>query len=251
MTKDKNKKAEAKEEKVKVSGLKGGQKVKLVSTEPLPEPVEETEAKTEEKTETPKKRIRIRGKRYQEAKAKIDRNKLYSLKEAIALVKETSLSRFDGSVEIHIIVNEAGDVAEVELPYFKTKAKKIAIADEKTVKQIETGKIDFDILLASPKMMPKILPFARILGPKGLMPNPKNGTLVEDPEKALAKFSKSTIKVKTEKKAPVIHLVIGKVSQPEKELSDNIKALVKAIDPKRISKISLCATMGPGIKIEF
>jgi len=142
-------------------------------------------------------------------------------------------------------------LGELKLPYFKGKAKKVVIADDQVIEQIKAGKIDFDVLLASPKMMPKIVPFARILGPKGLMPNPKNGTLVKDPEKAVKRFQNQGIKVKTERKAPVVHLVLGKLDQPDKELVANVETLIKLLGPGQIKKMVLKATMGPGVKVKI
>ena len=99
--------------------------------------------------------------------------------------------------------------------------------------------------------MPKLLPFARLLGPKGLMPNPKNGTLTDKPEEAVKKLSIAKLVIKTETKAPVIHLVVGKVSQPEAELAANVAELIKTISPSKIRKLALCATMGPSVKVEI
>jgi len=98
--------------------------------------------------------------------------------------------------------------------------------------------------------MPKLVPFAKILGPRGLMPNPKNGTLVPDVKNAKA-YSGNLVTLKTEKEAPLIHTVIGKVSQPEKELLENLEALIKGLSEKQISKGYLKATMGPSIRLKM
>jgi len=234
--------------KIKVAGLKGGEKIKVVVSEPVA--VEKKIAKEDEVPEAKKKRkAKTRGKRYQTMKKKIDRNKAYSLAEAIKLVKETSLSKFVGNLEAHLLVDKKGEVAEVSLPYFKTKQKKVVIADDKIIAKIKEGKIDFDILLASPELMPRIVPLARVLGPKGLMPNPKNGTLIDDPKKSIKKFQGSTLKMKTEKKAPVLHLVLGKLDQPEKELVANVEVVLKAIGKGKTKKLILAATMGPSVKV--
>jgi large subunit ribosomal protein L1 len=240
-----------KEEKgVRVPGLKGGERVVAVTAEPE---TAETEKETEPQKEIKKKTkpARIRGKSYQAAKAKVDPNKLYPLVEAIGLLKETSYSRFDGKAELHLKVVRKGLEAKTELPYLQAKEKKIAIADEKTIKQIEAGKIDFDILLSSPEMMPKLVKFAKILGPKGLMPNPKNNTLVAKPEQAIKSFQKASFDIRTEKDAPLIHLVFGSVKQPEKELIANLETIIKALGLKNIQKAVIKATMGPAIKVEL
>lgn len=210
----------------------------------------ELETEKEEK-KTGKKKIRVRGKKYQAAKEKIKKDQTYSLAEAVKLAKETSISNFVGTLEAHINVKQVGELGDVSLPYLKEEKKKVAIADDQVVAKIKSGKIDFEILLASPKMMAKIVPFARILGPKGLMPNPKNGTLVDDPEKAIAKFTKGGFKIKTEKKAPVVHLKLGKLDQPDKELIANVETVIKTIGAINIEKFFLKASMGPVIKAKI
>jgi large subunit ribosomal protein L1 len=238
-----------KEEKVHVTGLKGGQRIKVVEAEPLPEDIS-APSETETKEKKAKRAPRVRGKKYQEARAKVDRNKTYSVKNAIDLVKATSFSAFDGSVELHLVVKKTGLSANVSLPHAAGREKKIEIADESTIKKLQEGKVDFDVLIATTEMMPKLVPFARILGPKGLMPNPKNGTLVPDLKKAKA-FSGNSVTIKTEKDAPLIHTVVGKVSQSEKELEENLQVIVKGVSDKQIVKAYLKATMGPAIKIQF
>ena len=117
--------------------------------------------------------------------------------------------------------------------------------------EIKEGKVNFDILIATPVTMPKLLQFARVLGPKGLMPNPKNGTLTDKPEEAVKKLSAAKTMVKTEKKAPVVHIIVGKVSQPTAEIEANIAELIKVIKTPKIKKLALCATMGPCVKLEI
>ncbi|MCJ7805635.1 50S ribosomal protein L1 [Patescibacteria group bacterium] len=232
-------------ERVHLAGLKGGQRIKTVEAEALPEetPAEKEEAK---KVKAPK----VRGKKYLEAKAKVKVASLYPLEEAIKLVKETSYSKFDGSVELHLLVKKIGISANVALPNSAGKEKKIEVANEDTVKKLAAGKIDFDVLLATADMMPKLVPFARILGPKGLMPNPKNGTLISDIKKA-KEFSRNSVTIKTEKEAPLIHTVVGKVSQKESELTENVEAIFKAFGgSKQIVKAFVKASMGPSIKIK-
>jgi len=127
---------------------------------------------------------------------------------------------------------------------------RVAVADEKLIEEIESGKIDFDILLASPSIMPKLARLAKILGPRGLMPNPKNGTITDNPEALIKKYEAGQINIKTEAKAPVIHLAVGKMSFGEKKLADNIESAVNAIKKENIQKIVLKSTMSPGIKIK-
>lgn len=244
---EKEKKEKEKPEKIHIAGLKGGQRVKIIEAEPIIEQESERVKEQEKKT---KKEPRVRGKKYNEAKAKIDRNKLYPAKEAIKLIKETSFSKFDGSVELHLIVKKTGLSVSVALPYAAGRQKKVEIATDETVKKISEGKIDFDILVATSEMMPKLVPFARILGPKGLMPNPKNGTLVPDIKKAKS-YEGNSVTIKTEKEAPLIHTVIGKVSQKGDELEKNLEAITKGVSDKQIKKAYLKATMGPSIKLQI
>lgn len=238
-----------KEEKgVRVPGLKGGERVVAVTAEPVPAEEEKKEVPLEKKKVAPKP-PRLRGRKYRTARTKIDPTKYYSPKEAIKLAKETSIARFDGTLEAHFVTLEKGLKGEVELPYFKGKARKVAIVDEKIIEQIEMGKIDFDVLLATPEIMPGLVKYAKILGPKGLMPNPKAGTIVEDPQKAIKTFQKASISFKTEADYPLIHTVFGKTSQKEEELIANFETLIKAIGPKKIKKAVICSSMGPGIKV--
>lgn len=231
--------------KVHIAGLKGGQRIKVVEAEPLEiEKGAEKEAK-KEKQKAPK----LRSKKYQEAKAKIKVGVAYPLPEAIKLVKETSYSSFNGTVEMHLVVKKIGVNAKATLPHPFGKEKKVEVASEATIKKLEKGKIDFDVLLATPDMMPKLVPFAKILGPKGLMPNPKAGTLISDVKKA-SSFSASTLNLKTEKDAPLIHISIGKVNQAEKELEENAEEVLKALaGGKQIVKAYLKATMGPSVRV--
>ena len=249
--KEKQEKAhKAEAEKVHLAGLKGGQRVKMVEAEESV--VTETNAEGEVVKKGGKKIVeKIRGKKYVDAKKKFDNVKVYSAAEAIKLVKETSYSKFDGTVELHMIVKKTGISAQVTLPHQAGKTKKVEVASDETIEKLKNNKIDFDILVATPEMMPKLIPFARLLGPKGLMPNPKNGTLVPDAKKAKS-FSTGSVSLKTEKEAPLVHTVIGKVSQDTKELSENLEAIFKAFGGgKQIDKAYIKATMGPSVKVKI
>jgi len=240
----------------KVSGLKGGQRVKdmsataIIVEEPAFAPPEE-ELRTGKPIlpAKPPKPKKVRGKNYQNAKKMVDQTKTYSIEEAIKLAKKSSYSKFGGSIEAHFNVVQKGLTGEAKLPYFQGKQKKVAIVNEEILSKIKEGKIDFDILLASPTDMAKLIPFAKILGPKGLMPNPKNGTIVEDPKKAIEKFSEPKYQFKTEPDFPLIHVVLGKFDQKDEELIANFKALIKAIDLKNIKKAFVKSTMCPSIKV--
>lgn len=213
--------------------------------------VQKAEEVIEEKIEKTEKKAKIRGKKYQKAKKLIDVNKYYPLKSAIKIVKEASFSKFEGKIEAHINTFDIGNIGEITFPHLEIASKKIVILTDKILEEIKDNKINFDILIATPATMPKLLPLAKTLGPKGLMPNPKNGTLTDKPEEAVKKLSVAKTLIKTEKKAPVIHIIVGKTSQEDKELIANIEELIKIIKPSKIKKLCLCATMGPSIKVEI
>jgi len=213
----------------------------------------EKEALKETKKEskkTPKKAKKTRSKNYLEAKKKVETDKFYPLSEAIKLLKSISLSKFKGNIDAHLNVKEVGLKGEIEFPHPTGQKQKIRIADEELLKELEKGKIDFTLLVTTIKMMPKLLKFAKLLGPKGLMPNPKNGTVTENPEEFIKNASGKT-QFKTELKFPLIHLTIGKIDSSEKDLEDNLQALVKAVGRKNIQKVVLSPTMGPGVRIDL
>ncbi len=252
-TQDKNKdKAKGPEQsrRVRVAGLKGGQRrVKIVEAEQLPEDTEKLGDKDTKKTKEATK-PRTRSKKYDEAKAKVAQGKAYNLPEAIKLAQETSYSSFDGSVELHIMVKRVGTSANVTLPNSTGKEKRVEVATDETIKKLSEGKVDFDVLLATPDMMPKLVPFARILGPRGMMPNPKNETLISDPSKA-KNYSANSVTLKTEKSAPLIHTAIGKVSQETGKLVENAESIFKALGGnKQIISVYTKASMGPSVKVE-
>jgi len=238
-----------KKQVVKV-GLKGGERIKVVGAE-LPTSPQEKPSDAEA-IGGKRKRVRShrqRGKKYTESQALLDRTKLYPLSDAIKLVKKTSYSKFDGTVELHLVVKKLGTTANTNLPYSAGKKKKVEVADKKTLEKLEAGKIDFDVLLATAEMMPKLVPYAKLLGPRGLMPNPKAGTLIKTIKDA-GNFSGNSITLKTERKVPLIHTTIGKVSQKQKELMENAASILNAFGKHQIIKAYLASTMGPSVKLE-
>lgn len=244
------KKKLAVEEKVveKTKSRKASEKVEETTPEVTPETVKEETPVVEETTKLARA-VRVRGKKYLAAKKKVDVLKFYPLKDAVKLVKETSISKFDGKIEAHITVIDIGNLGEIVFPHLEVGTKKIIVLNDTILAEIKEGKINFDILIATPITMPKLLPFARILGPKGLMPNPKSGTLTDKPEEAVKKLSVAKTMIKTEKKAPIVHIIVGKVSQPEKELEANLVELIRIIKVPKIKKLAICATMGPCVKV--
>jgi len=225
--------------------------VKNDDTQKAVDEVETTSETPQEEVVSATKVAKKRSKKYLAAKAKIDVNKYYLLKEAVELVKETSFSKFEGKIEAHVTILDIGNVGEINFPHLETSSKKVVILNDTILAELKDGKINFDILIATPATMPKLLPLARILGPKGLMPNPKNGTLTDKPEDSLKKLSVAKTILKTEKKAPVVHIIVGKTSQKNEEIIANIEELIKTIKANKIKKIALCATMGPSIKISI
>lgn len=243
---DKHKQAtKADENKVHIAGLKGGARVKMVDA--AVDESQTTEAQSAEVKKSGKEKVRSQ--KYQGVKSKIEAGKAYPVEKAISLVKETTYSKFDGTMELHLVVKKVGVSVQVSLPHSAGKEKKVEIATDETIENIKAGKIDFDVLVATPDMMPKLVPFARVLGPKGLMPNPKNGTLVADPKKAKS-FSAGTVTIKTEKEAPLVHTVVGKNSQADSEIKDNIEAILKALGGARsIVRGYIKSTMSPSVKL--
>lgn len=209
-------------------------------------------AATTDVTPTPVKarEPKQRSGKYNKVRSQVDKTRLYDAFSAIELIKRLSYSKFDGTITAHGQLRETGEKAEIVFPHSTGQSVTVAIADDKLLKDIEAGVIEFDILISTPDMMPKLAKHARVLGPKGLMPNPKNGTIVTDPEKAKKSFEKGKILVKTEKKAPLIHVAIGKTTMETKALVENLQALTKAFKGKLL-KLTLAASMSPGVKVEI
>lgn len=231
-------------------GLKGGAKIKVVGAEDMVTPVTETVISEEPQEEVSRwRKPRIRSKNYVSMRAKVDRNRLYSVKDAIVLVKETSLSSFPGTIELNLVVKKETMNVQVTLPHSFGKERIVALANEETLKKLEKGKVDFDVLLATPEQMSKLVAFAKILGPKGLMPNPKNGTLIKT-EADAKKFAGDAMSIKTEKKAPLIHTIAGKTDMTEKNLEENVNAVLDAVNRKLITKAYIKSTMSPSVKIQ-
>lgn len=209
---------------------------------------------------------RSRSKRYRDGLIQVDRNKNYSLSEAIELLKKLDSTRFDATVELHINTTEKGINAQVTLPHGTGKVVRVAIANpsagsgqapatdgqfDNLISQIEQGKIDFDVLIAHPSAMPKLAKVAKILGPRGLMPNPKSGTISDKPKELAERFKGGQLNFRSESQAPIIHAAVGKVSFKEKDLSENITEFLKAVGVSKIRSVTLKSTMSPGIKIDF
>ncbi len=224
------------------------------------------------------------GKKYLAALAKIDINHNYTPKEAVALAKETSTSKFDGTVEIHMRLGVDPRHADqlvrdvVVLPHGLGKTVRVLVFaqgegatqareagadvvadDDETLAKIQGGWTDFDVAVSTPEMMGKVGRLGRILGPRGLMPNPKAGTVVpgEDIGRVVRESKAGRVEFRVDKTSN-LHVPIGKVSFDAKKLYDNLGALMEAVKKARppaakgiyIKKVVLTSTMGPGIKID-
>ncbi len=196
-------------------------------------------------------KVRIRGKQYLLSKKLVDKKKLYSLKDAIELLKKLKYSKFDESVELHINVDKEGIKGEVELPHSTGKTTRVRIVDEKLLGELEKGKIEFDILITHPQYMPKLVKYAKVLGPKGLMPNPKAGTISPKPEEVAKKFSKGALRWKTEPKAPIVHAMIGKVSLKDNQIQENASTFMTAVGQPHIVSVFIKTTMSPSVRIQI
>lgn len=222
-----------------------------------------------------------RGKKYQEAAKKVDANKVYSIEEASKLVKETSTVKFDATVEVSFNLNVDPKAADQQvrgtlvLPHGNGKTKKVlAITDkvedakaagadfvggkEMIEKILKENWFEFDVIVATPNMMGEIGKAARTLGPKGLMPNPKTGTVSMDITKAIKDIKAGKVEYRVDKEANM-HVSIARVSFDDKKISENLKALVEAIVKARpatvkgtyIKNAVLHTTMGPAIHFTF
>jgi large subunit ribosomal protein L1 len=224
------------------------------------------------------------GKNYRKALEKIDREKQYEPKEALNLAKETSFTKFDSTVEVHIRLGvdprhadqQVRDV--VVLPHGLGKTVKVLVFaqgegaalareagadyvadDDELIEKIQGGWTDFDVTVATPDMMGRVGRLGRILGPRGLMPNPRAGTVVppDDLPRVIKESKAGRVEFRVDKTANV-HIPIGKVSFDVDQLSDNMAYLMQAIKKARpaaakgafIRKVTLSTTMGPGIKVD-
>ncbi len=229
------------------------QEVKVKKVEnPVEEAVAEGQEDGEQAAKTHKKVVkqRVRSKKYVITKSKVDKTRHYDPLSAMELVKQLSYSKFEGTITADIQVKDTSVNAEVTLPHDTGRTRKVVVVDDQVLKQIEEGNFDFDILVASPDYMPKLAKHAKELGPRGLMPNPKNGTLTANPEKAAKELTSGKRLLSTEKKQPLLHITLGKTSMDSKKLIENLQAVLAALKGK-VMKVSLAPTMGPGVKLDL
>lgn len=226
--------------------------------------------------------IERRGKKYRELASKIEADKAYSLTDAVALAAATSPVKFDASVEIHVVLGvdprqaDQNVRATVSLPHGTGKTIRVAafvpdedadaatkagadVAGETAVaKLLDKEQLDFDILVATPQMMPKLGKFARLLGPRGLMPNPKSGTVSTNPVAAVKEAKGGRVEYRVDKQS-IVHLAVGKVSFGDAKLDENAKAFFTSLASVKptslkgnyIKSAHVATTMGPSAKVDI
>lgn len=241
----------------------------------------EMEAKPKQPVKPPRSRVERRGKKYREAVKEIDKNKLYDLSEAINLAIKSATAKFDSTMELHVRLNVDPKQADqnirdnVVLPAGTGKTLRVAVlADEDDSKkalkagadkaggedllaEIAKEQLDFDVLIATPGMMVKLAKHARVLGPRGLMPNPKSGTVTADVAKAVEQSKAGKIEYRVDSTG-IIHTGAGKVSFGPEKLQTNLEAVLSSIKQNKPASIKgsfitsayLTTTMGPSIKLQ-
>lgn len=243
----------------------------------------DAEAAKKPKGEAPKVRplVERRGKKYQEAYKLVDKKKVYSLKDAVELAVKTSPVKFDATLEAHVrlgvdprqadqnirttivLPNGSGKTVRVAVfaPLDEAKKAKAAGADiaegEEFLKRLEKGEIAFDVLISTPAYMPKLGKYARLLGPKGLMPNPKAGTVTPDVEKAVKEAKAGKVEYRVDKQS-IVHIGLGKVSFGADKLLENANAFFDSLKAQKpasikgqyVKSVFVTTTMGPSIAVE-
>ena len=220
---------------------------------------EKKEAKKAKKEKFATKKKQKHSANYLKAAAHVERLKKYSLSEALEILPKLQRAKFDETVELHINTVEKGISGNLVLPHGTGKQTRVVIANQsedakavdELLKKIEAGQIDFDVLIATPDTMPKLARAARILGPRGLMPNPKNGTVSTNPSEVAKKFEGGQVNFKTEAKFPILHMSVGKLSFGDKKLNENIKAALDAVKMKNVKTVTVKSTMSPGLKVDI
>ena len=225
--------------------------------------------------------IERRGKKYQEVAKLVEKDKVYGLKEAIELAVKTNPAKFDASVEIHARLGVDPRQADqnirttLVLPNGNGKTVRVAVfapldvcktalgagadiaEDEEFLKALDKGSIDFDVLISTPAYMPKLGKYARVLGPKGLMPNPKAGTVTTDVEKAVKEAKAGKVEYRVDKQS-IVHIGVGKVSFGADKLVANAEAFFDSLKAQKpaslkgsyVKSVYITTTMGPSIAIE-
>ena len=242
--------AEKKAQKKEKNPQAGEEAVKVSAEETKTEEPKAAKKEAAKKDATPAKKTKKVGKKHTAAVKKTE-EKEYDIASAVSLLKKIKYAKFDETVELHINVKETGLRGEISLPHTTGRKVRVTIVDDKLIDKLENGVIDFDILITHPSFMPKLAKFARTLGPKGLMPNPKAGTISTNPEEVAKKYSGGMLKWKSEPKFPLIHQMIAKISQDDAEIIANAKTFVAAVGKQNIDQVVIKTTMSPGLAISF
>lgn len=235
----------------------------------------ENEGKPKQHANPTRSRLERRSKNFRKAAEQIDKSKTYSLSEALELATKTSPVKFDASVELHVNLNVDPRHADqnirdnLVLPAGTGKTIRVAVMDDSKIedadisgvetilKVLEKGDINFDILISTPAQMPKLGKYARVLGPRGLMPNPKSGTVTNDVAKAVREAKAGRVEYRVDTTG-IIHVATGKVSFGAKKLEENVRAVLQSIKGNKpasvkgtyVKAIHLATTMGPSITVD-
>ncbi len=207
-------------------------------------------------------------KAHAEVSGLVEKDKQYSLTEAIDLTKKTSRTKFDGTIEAHFVLNRKDQKFNFSFPNpLNLEAKRVLVfgqataganvilAVESTINDIRDGKMipgkDFDIVIATPEAMPMLAQVAKTLGPKGMMPNPKNGTITDKPDSVIKNMSAGQVSLKTQPEQAVLHVGFGKASWSEEKIIENFESLTQNIGKDQIKKVYINSTMGPSVAIKL
>lgn len=273
----------AEESEAKSSATKkAGPKAQRAKAEAEEEGKEEAKAAVKQPQKPARPRIERRGKKYQEATKSHGSTELLEIADAAGRLKNLSTTNFDSSVELHINLNVDPKQADqmlrgtTTLPHGNGKTVRIAVlasgneleaakkagadvaGDDDLLEAIGKGTFDFDVLVATPAMMGKLGRFAKELGPRGLMPNPKSGTVTDKPEQAVSELKAGRLEFRMDKSG-IVHMVIGKSSFEAKQLEDNLQAALHAIQQAKPSGVKgalvksayVTTTMGPSLKLDL
>jgi large subunit ribosomal protein L1 len=244
-------------------------------------PQGDAESKSKPKAKPTRSRLERRGKNYRKAAEQIEKGKAYSLKEALELATKTSVGKFDSTVEVHLNLNVDPRLADqnirgtVSLPNGTGKKIRVAVfasadqqekakkagadivGEEDFLAQLEKEQLNFDILISTPQLMPKLGKYAKLLGPRGLMPNPKSGTVTANVAKAVEEAKAGKVEYRVDKQS-IVHQGIGKVSFGADKLYANAKTFVDNVNGNKpasvkgalLKSVAVSTTMGPGIKVD-
>lgn len=277
---DKSEKAVAKAGKRSAKAIKEAEQLGAKEARKAAKTEEEAEDKPKKVVKPTRSRLERRGKGFRKSAEQLEKGKSYKLDEAVELAKKTSHVKFDATVELHVNLNVDPRHADqnirdnVLLPSGTGKDVRVAVLtdDEAAAKkagadiagndellaQLEKGSLNFDILIATPTLMAKLGKYARVLGPRGLMPNPKSGTVTTDVARAVAEAKAGRVEYRVDSTG-IVHLGVGKVSFTPQQLTDNLQAVMSSIRANKpngvkglyIKSAHLTTTMGPSIAIDL